>query len=260
MPRGCDSQDNRSCDTKSVPLIAVTPWRRTLPTVVHPETDLYTIASFYTDAIAAAGGHAVLTPFAPDQAAAEAIISRVDGLVLSGGGDMDPSFYNADNTASIQPNPTADQSDLAFLQAARERRKPVLAICRGLQVVNVSHGGTLHQDIWGSSPQHPAQPTTGDPIADADAFLDNRHRVTLTEGSTMASLFQSATVETNSLHHQSIDQIGHGLVAVGHADDGVVEAIEDESGEVLGVQWHPERLANAGHHVLFDWLIERAAA
>lgn len=229
-----------------------------MPTILHPETDLFTLAPFYTDGVGSAGGLPLVVPWIDDGEAAQAM-ERFDGLVLTGGTDVEPSVYGAENVASAQPDIRGDRSDIAMVRAALDQGKPVLAICRGLQIANVAFGGTLRQHIWATSDQHPAPPRTGNVTGDAEAFLANRHTVTLDADSKIAALFDSTTVTTNSMHHQSIDAAGDDVRIVGRADDGIVEAIEHDSGLLLGVQWHPERLTGEGHHVLFDWLVRSAA-
>lgn len=241
-------------------MIAVTPWRRTLSTWVHPESDLYTLNPQYLDGIHRAGGHGVIVPAVASIGEARALLDRFDGLLLSGGQDVDPAMYGAQNTASVGVDHGTDASDVALTLAAIELDRPVLAICRGLQVLNVALGGTLHQDIWGCSPHHRARPTTDDPAADADAYLADRHLVELTPGSTIAKLFDGLEVKTNSLHHQSIDSVAEGLTVTGRAPDGIIESVEHVSGRVVGVQWHPERLPptsphDDGHDRLFGWLV-----
>lgn len=243
--------------TERLPLIAITPWRRTLPTFVHPKTDLYTLAPYYTDAVALAGGHSAVLPAAADHAAADSLMERFDGLILSGGSDLDPALYDQDNTASFGPDRSADESDARLMSAAMEQGKPVLGICRGAQMANVALGGSLHQNIWDSSEIHAARASTDDPIADAELFLARRHAVDLEPGSTIAKLFDSSSIEANSLHHQAIDRVADGLEVVGRADDGIVEAVEHTDHPLIAVQWHPERLAD--HHPLFEWLVAEAS-
>lgn len=243
-------------------MIAITPWRRTLSTWVHPTDDLYTINPDYLDGVRAVGGRPALVGHALDVDDAKQTLDRFDGLLLSGGNDVHPSLYGADIDGTVEPDITSDRSDLAYLEAARSLGIPVLGICKGLQITNVGFGGTLHQDIWSPEGNHPARPehtTETERIEAADAFVANRHDVTLTEGSLIAGIVGTTKLTTNSLHHQAADRIGEELHVTGRADDGTVEVLEHTDGNLLAVQWHPERMGEAGWP-LFQWLVERASA
>lgn len=241
-------------------MIAITPWRRTLATWVHPRQDLYTINPDYLVGVERAGSRGALVGHVMTVEEAKRGLERFDGLILSGGNDVDPSLYGAPNTASIEPHRAADLSDIAYLEAALALQLPVLAICRGLQVMNVAFGGSLHQDIWGR-PAHPPRLGCGDSEADADAFLSNRHDVELTTGSKLHELFASNSIITNSLHHQAADRVGRDLLVTAVAADGTIEGLEHESAPMVGVQWHPERSLDPvpgepDHQCLFDWLVD----
>jgi putative glutamine amidotransferase len=164
------------------------------------------------------------------------LLDRVDGLVLSGGGDIDPAAYGAERhpeTSLVIPE--RDAFELSLTRRAIERDIPVLGICRGIQVLNVAFGGTLLQDL----PEHFGH---GDHRRVAGSFDGNDHDVTLTEGSLAARAAGELHHATKSHHHQGICELGAGLVATGVSSlDDLVEAIElPERNFVLGVQWHPE--------------------
>jgi putative glutamine amidotransferase len=176
------------------------------------------------------------------------MISRLDGLVLSGGADIDPSFYGAAPEPGLgETEPDRDAWELALLRAALDQNVPVLGICRGAQLLNVALGGTLVQHV--------------DPLDGVGhpRFDDDRstlcHRVTTASGSTVNGLY-GASLEVNSLHHQVLDRLGDGLVATGHADDGVVETVELPGRPVLAVQWHPEMLGQPDPAI--SWLVQAA--
>jgi len=166
-----------------------------------------------------------------------------DGLLLPGGGDLDPALYGQPNRGSDPPSPSLDALELALLHRFTAGRRPVLGICRGCQVINVFFGGSLHQDIPGHS-------QTGG--------RDRLHRVTAAEGSLSRRLFGPAFT-VNSAHHQAVDHLGQGLAAEARAEDGVLEALRHETLPVWGLQWHPERLpAGAGRAeggLAFRWLM-----
>ena len=204
----------------------------------------------YTDygkSVAAAGGVPIELTRDADVASVVAIL---DGLILSGGADVEPSRYGA------EPHPRLgtvesdrDEWELALLDAALAAGLPVLGICRGAQLTNVYFGGTLHQHHEsGEGSDHPRFGSDG---------RRRVHDVVLEPDSRLGALL-GVRLGVNSLHHQSIDQVGEGLRVVGRADDGVVEAIEAPERDLLAVQWHPELLG--GPDPTFGWLVERAAS
>jgi putative glutamine amidotransferase len=189
----------------------------------------------YVAAVQRAGGIAVLLP--PDEAAIEdpdPVLDPLDGLILAGGVDVGPDNYGADaHPATDPPNELRDAFELALARRALEREVPLLGICRGMQVMNVAAGGTLHQhlpDVLGHS-EHRVVPGT---------FAD--HEVRLADGSLAARAAGEDLHATKSHHHQGIDVLGEGFVATGwSAIDELPEAIEDPGRRfALGVQWHPE--------------------
>lgn len=189
----------------------------------------------YADHIGEVGGLAV---YLPSRADADVVIDRVDGLVLTGGTDVDPARYGAATCATTPPlEPERDAFELALLEAALERDLPVLAICRGLQLVNVSRGGTLHAHL---ADHHPAS---------------GRHDVLVEPGSVLHGLY-GPTTRANSLHHQGVDRLGTDLVVTARATDGVVEGIELPGATLVGVQWHPEQLDRP--QPVFEWLVDAA--
>lgn len=219
------------------PLIAVTTWRRLLATDLGDRTELITLAAEYCAAVRAAGGIPVLVAD-PDPGEAARLLDTADGLLLSGGGDVDPMAYGRVATASVGVDPRRDAAESALVAAARERKLPLFGICRGMQILNVACGGSCIEDLPStSSHQRPNDPA---------ARLALRHRVTASATWPLAGLARDSTGAgvVNSIHHQAVDRIGAGLRAVALADDGVVEAVEgaDPSWFVRAVQWHPEKM------------------
>jgi len=203
----------------------------------------------YPDRVAEAGGLPVLLPPVP---AIADVIDRLDGLILSGGGDVDPAGYGAEphpETTSVRPH--RDAAEAALLAAALARGLPVLGICRGMQVINVVMGGSLHQhlpDLVGHRGHAPVPGVYG------------AHPVRVAAGSGLAGILGRTQVDkVPSHHHQALDRLGEGLTAVAWADDGLIEAVElDAPGcpFAVAVQWHPE----AGDDLsLFRALIAAAA-
>jgi putative glutamine amidotransferase len=191
----------------------------------------------YYELVASAGGRPLLLPplrTAPGGPSfgAEEVIGVLDGLILTGGGDVDPAAYN--ETAApevVGVNPVRDESERALLAAALKVDLPVLAICRGCQILNVERGGTLHQHL-----PH----VVGHEGHRQAPLVFSEVGVTSTPGSHASAIFGDRTTALCS-HHQAIKDLGAGLTATGRADDGVVEAVElVGSSFVVGVQWHPE--------------------
>ena len=177
----------------------------------------------YTAALAAWGLEAETSlPTHPDA-------SPYDGLLLPGGGDMDPSFFGQPNCGSTSIDRELDLRQLAALEAFLQAGKPVLGICRGIQLINVCFGGSLIQNL---SEPHIHRTTKGDAL----------HPASCPEGSLLARLYGRISFTVNSAHHQALDRIGKGLTVIQTAPDGVVEAVAHETLPILAVQWHPERL------------------
>lgn len=162
------------------------------------------------------------------------------GLLLPGGGDLEPWRYGQPNTASRELEPERDAAELLLLERFTAAGKPVLGICRGLQTINVFFGGTLIQDLPGHS---------------AVDGADRRHGVRTADSFLRRICGEEAVV--NSAHHQAVDRLGQGLEAVQWAPDGVVEAAEHRTLPVWGVQWHPERLPGELGRRLFEAFLER---
>ena len=184
---------------------------------------------------------------------AERWLDVVDAVVLIGGGDINPAeFGSAGHETIYNLSAERDAMELALMRALLARPKPVLAICRGMQILNTVLGGTLHvhlPDVVGESVLHRAPPR--DPIS---------HGIQVAADSELAKVI-GEQVNTASWHHQAIHQLGKGLKAVAWAPDGVIEAVELEGRQdVLAVQWHPEITAaeDNGQQRMFDWLIKQA--
>jgi putative glutamine amidotransferase len=182
----------------------------------------------------------------------EEVLDRIDALVLQGGGDVHPEYYGSE--AHPQTNTIdrrRDEFELALLARARQRRMPVLGICRGIQLVNVGFGGTLVQHL----------PDVTDVEHEAlDRWDATAHPIEIEPDSRLSELLGARQMEVNSVHHQALDRIGEGLRVVARALDGVVEAVEAPDEAVLAVQWHPEWAQNvdwARQRRLFEALVER---
>ncbi|MFZ0342463.1 MAG: gamma-glutamyl-gamma-aminobutyrate hydrolase family protein [Gaiellaceae bacterium] len=196
----------------------------------------------YVRAVERAGGRAMLVP--PDDDGIEEVLDAVDGLIFSGGNDLDPQSYGAEaDPATRGTNPERDRGELALLTAALERDLPVLAICRGVEVLNVVRGGDLVQHLPDTVGHEGHRAVAGE-------FSDHAVRVD------PSSRIESVRGVVRSHHHQGLGRLGSGLREVAWAEDGVVEAVEDPAKPfVVGVLWHPE----AGEDQrLFEQLVEAA--
>jgi len=193
------------------------------------ETALVTVA--YVRSVADAGGIPVV--LAPVAGTADALVERLDGLMLTGGVDVDARLFGATPHPKAQkPDEVRDEFELALLASAIDRRMPVLAICRGMQVLNVARGGTLLQHL--------------PDVVHNDSHMSipgiyGRHRVRVEPSSRVGELLGRTETVVPTHHHQGVDRIGEGLLASAWAEDGTVEALEDSDLPFLvGVQWHPE--------------------
>jgi putative glutamine amidotransferase len=191
----------------------------------------------YTDAIVAAGLIPLVVPPVPAELA-PAILDVVAGLVLTGGEDIDPSYFGAvRHPATGAANDDRDRCELALAREAAARRLPTLAICRGVQLLNVALGGSLIQDL----PTEHGGPVEHDAEGERGARV---HDVEVAAGSRLGGIVDARWITTNSFHHQAVDRLGAGLCTVATSPDGVVEAVEcsDRAWWMVGVQWHPEEL------------------
>jgi putative glutamine amidotransferase len=206
------------------------------------EIDVY--VNDYARAITEAGGLPVYLPLHVDPAD---YAGRLDGILLTGGTDVDPTRYGAaPEPAAYEPEPTRDRLELRFVELAVDEELPVLGICRGLQLLNVWGGGTLHQHV----PSH----------ARFDLAPDDRvDELTIEPGSLLHELYGSR-LEVNSLHHQTVDRVADGWTVTARSTlGGEVEALEWPGHDVIAVQWHPELLDSRAADPIFAWLVDRAA-
>ena len=232
-----------------LPLIGITGRRKKGSDVngvlaVQGELDIDLFFTNYGRQVSLAGGMPVLIP---RDSNAE-VVSKLDGVVLSGGADVDPAIHSPEEDPSLSKfEPGRDSHEFEILNKAIEKDVPVLGICRGIQVINVHAGGTLFQDI----PDH----------ANINKPYDDRHhKVRFKAGSILSDIYGSE-IEVNSLHHQAINKIAEGIEVVGWSSGGeateeVIEAIEVDNSQILAVQWHPELLPGADP--IFSWLIDQA--
>lgn len=238
----------------SLPLIGLT-----TRSMQHPELDIPFLSSprSYIDALIRAGAIPVMIPISLPKASIQTILARLDGVLFSGGGDIDPKIYNGETHSKIYGiDPERDEIEIELVSQVASKRKPFLAICRGLQVVNVALGGTLYthlSDQFDKPIQHACYPDhPWDHIA---------HPIKITQGSLLGRIMSKQEIEVNSLHHQGVKKIGKGLDVVATAPDGLVEGLELR-GHVFGlaVQWHPETMPDSiDMQKIFEYFVNAAA-
>ena len=231
------------------PVIGITTYHRE-----GADRPAYSVPVTYVDAVRRCGGRPVLLP--PGDVDPAALLDGVDGVLLCGGGDIDPALFGGPTGHDAQYSTCAERDafELALIERCLERHVPTLAICRGLQVLNVARGGDLHvhlPDVVGEAVPHRAS-----------RERHTHHPVRIAPDSRLAALFGAEQVSVASWHHQAIDRLGAGLRAVAWAEDGTVEAVEAENcPELWAIQWHPELQVDepdGRQRRLFEALIERA--
>jgi putative glutamine amidotransferase len=236
----------------STPLIGVTAYRLESGRVTTWDTGAYGVPDSYVEALRRAGARSVLLP--GSHGGAPDLVGRVDGLLLTGGGDIDPSRYGAEQHPAIYGvDRERDDLEIDLVQVGHREGIPILAICRGAQVVNVAFGGTLHQHL----PDHDHFGPHGVPKAGPGQM----HDVKVSESSRLFSASGTSVMSCSSSHHQGVDRLGEGLIPVAWTGDGLTEAVEGSEGWLLAVQWHPEATApsDPAQQSLFDGFVEQAA-
>jgi putative glutamine amidotransferase len=208
----------------------------------------------YFEAVERAGGiPVILPPLGP--ASVDPLLANLSGICIAGGPDIDPRTYGGPDHPELGPTePELDRFEMAVTWAARSRCIPILAICRGAQMLNVALGGSLHMhlpDDAGDRIQH-RRPGSEGPSASHDVRIESDSRLGAVVGAT--------ELLVNSYHHQAVRKLGRGLRAVAHADDGVIEAIELNGPDfVIGVQWHAECMEGTHHEALFESFVAAAS-
>ena len=215
----------------------------------------------YCDALHRAGAmEMVVGPRPLDPGDADALLDEADGLLLMGGPDVDPALYGeARREETYGVNREEDDFEIALVRAAVARGLPTLAICRGMQVLNVALGGSLDQHI----PDHPGLLTHSSPAfpKPEPGSIGPLHPVALAPTCRLARALGKTTTTGAHSHHQAVARVGEGLVVSGHSDDGVLEVVEYETGWVVAVQWHPEDTAadDQQQQQIFDAFVASAA-
>lgn len=218
--------------------------------------DLSCIADTYVNSVVKAGGAPVLIPVITDEEALTEIIDSLDGLIMSGGGDINPLFLHEEPIPQLQDvDSVRDQYDLLILRLATDRQLPVMGICRGHQLINVFFGGTIYQDINSQKPgvlkHSQSMPRT-----------QASHSVKITDGTKLSKILDGAeTLQVNSFHHQAVKDVAPEFVSSAVAPDGINEGIEHPERDIFSVQWHPEGFASVDDEQalkLFRYEVENA--
>jgi putative glutamine amidotransferase len=221
----------------NAPLIGITTYRKRIE---DPEVDWMALPAPYVQAIALAGGLPILIPVGLENETLRSIFERIDGLLLTGGGDIHPRFYGELPDAElIDVDELRDQTEIDLVLWAAVTGKPFLGICRGIQVLNVALGGDLYQDITmhiTDTLEHNLKDLPPNALA---------HRVSLNTDSKLQKQLGKTMIDTNSRHHQAIRKLAPGLLVAATTPDGIIEAVElPDHPFGMAVQWHPEHLFN----------------
>jgi gamma-glutamyl-gamma-aminobutyrate hydrolase PuuD len=204
----------------------------------------------YGDRIAEAGGYPLEVLGRSGLPVAE-IVSHLDGILLPGGGDVAPELYGAEPAQeSGGVDIERDRSEIALLNEAAAAGLPILAVCRGIQLLNVARGGTLIQHL---------PSVTSEPHLVVERRSELVHHVRIDADSELRKIVGVDDLGVNTLHHQAVDRVGEGLRAVAWAEDSTIEGLEDRDRRIVAVQWHPEQLPDQPQEMeLFAWLVEQA--
>ncbi|MGA8369309.1 MAG: gamma-glutamyl-gamma-aminobutyrate hydrolase family protein [Acidimicrobiales bacterium] len=202
----------------------------------------------YADRIADVGGIPFLLTA---RSSSSRLLGRADGLVLTGGGDLEPGRYGAEQSPESKGiDPERDQAEVGLVSEAVALRLPVLAICRGMELLNVARGGTLVQHL---------PDVTTEPHLVVERRQELVHAVRIAPDSELRRILGVDELGVNSLHHQAVASVGDRLRPVAWAEDGTIEALEDRPHRIVAVQWHPEQLPDQVHQMrLFSWLLEQS--
>ena len=210
------------CTPVSKPLVGITCSRSGSGSTLLPTT--------YTDAVSRAGGVPVVIPTVTDESQAAAVLADLDGIVFSGGEDVSPEWYGEEVlNQSVEIDSVRDRSDSLLARAALASGKPVLAICRGSQLMNVILGGSLYQDL---------------PSQKGITHSDVEHSISVAQGSFLARIYGTDSLNVNSMHHQAVKDEAPGITVCSRSADGIVEAWETST--IWAVQFHPEKMLAAG--------------
>lgn len=193
----------------------------------------------YEETIIRAGGIPVILPITTDKTILDDLIKRLDGILFAGGNDITPELYGVEARFTKDNSRLRDECELYLLKKAEEKKLPILAICRGMQLLNIARGGTLYEDITEELPGKQNHEIS----LEAKSLEHIDHLLTLEKESQFAKIIDQETIRANTYHHQAVREVGKGLVVNAYAEDGIIEGIEDPSKTFLiGIQSHPEAI------------------
>lgn len=224
-------------------------------TACQEKDKIYKTNNAYVRAVVKAGGIPVLLPIAVPLSDCEKLAAMVDGLLVPGGVDMAPQYFGEQPPKEVTCiDRELDEFELELIRQVSSLGKPMLAICRGCQVVNVAFGGTLYQDIPTQCPQAHGH------YQDTASRSEGYHTVTVLPGTALADALGEGELLTNSYHHQAVKDLAPGFSVCARTADGIIEGIENREGTILGVQWHPECMVERYPRFrgLFSWLVAQA--
>ena len=215
------------------------------------------VVDAYIDAVKKAGGVPVIIPIITDRATLAAVLDKVDGVMVTGGEDIDPHYFGEEPIPELgEVNAPRDVFDLLLCQMAYEAKKPILAICRGMQVMNVAFGGSLWQDI-------PSQLPGSALVHRGDDGETPTHKLVFAPASHIELIVGEGVHKVNSFHHQAVKQVAAGFTVTSKTEDGIIESFErfDKGDRIIGVQFHPEKMLAEGDKSflpLFKWLVDES--
>jgi len=232
------------------PVIGITIQQHPGTPTIKRGRPLYMLDRTYAARVRRAGGIPVL--LAPGGGDETEWVQRIDAVIFSGGEDVDPGHFNQPTHPTVTDiDPHRDAQELPLARTVRKLAIPTLGICRGMQVLNVAWGGTLIQDL-------PSRNPDGMNHRQSSPVHLATHSVNVTPHSLLSRITRSDDILANSFHHQAVDRLADGLVAVGWTLDETIEAFEAQDWPCLGVQWHPELLEDATSDALFEWIVNEA--
>ena len=208
------------------------------------------LVTYFNELINQNGGTALIIP-PQEKINIDEIASRIDGIIITGGGDINPELYEEENTDSINILDTRDSVEMELLSIAEKNSIRTLAICRGHQMLNVYKGGNLIQDI---------NKNINDPLSHTEInekTAEHVHEIEISEDTRLHSILNKRIIGVNSIHHQCVNKVGTGLTICAKSSDGVIEGIESTSSwDAVGIQWHPEYLRkDEESNNLFNWIV-----